>query len=98
MTLRQEQERRLRSFGVFSRRASPQPLEALPVDRLFGLLILLPTLGFCVIQQPHVLLDYGDSCPGRLDAAVNHLPALAPGFAAFRLRPAHRLLPTVMTI
>ncbi len=67
MTLRQEQERRLRSFGVFSRRVSPQPLEALPVDRLFGLLIL-------------------------------HLPALAPGFAAFRLRPAHRLLPTVMTI
>ena len=41
MAFRQEQERPLRGLGVFLRRVAAQPLEALPVNRLFGLLLAL---------------------------------------------------------
>jgi hypothetical protein len=41
MALRQEQKRALRGPGVFFRRMAAQPLEALPVERLFGLLPML---------------------------------------------------------
>ncbi len=41
VAFRQEQERPLRGPGVFFRRVAAQPLEALPVKRLFVLLLAL---------------------------------------------------------
>jgi hypothetical protein len=41
MAFREEQERALGDLGVLFHRMAAQPLEALPVGRLFGLLLML---------------------------------------------------------
>jgi len=53
MALRQEQERTLRGPGVFFCRVVAKPLEALPVERLFGLLLPLAAFGFDPSKKPH---------------------------------------------
>src|SRR5271157_6209558 len=87
MAFRQEQERALRRAGVLFRRVAAQLLEALSGDRLFGLVLTLPALGFSMSQDLHVLRDHADARRGCLDAAANHLPALTAGSAEFPLGP-----------
>ena len=93
VAFRQEQERPLRYLGVLFRRVAAQPLEALPVDRLFGLLLALAALGFNPTEELHMLCDHAHSCCGCLDAAANHLPAFTSGFAEFILGLLHHLFP-----
>jgi hypothetical protein len=70
-----------------------QPLEALPVVRLFGLLLAIPAVGLSPSQQLNVLVDDADACRSRLDAAANDLPAFAPCFPDFLFRPTDPLFP-----
>jgi hypothetical protein len=46
VAFRQEKERPLRGLGVFLRGVVAQPLKALPIERLFGLLLAIPALVF----------------------------------------------------
>ena len=50
MAFRQEQERALGDLGVLFRRVAAQPLKALPVERFFGLLLMLRGF-FCSVEN-----------------------------------------------
>lgn len=93
MAFRQKKERTLCGPGVFFRGLAAQPLEALPVDELFRLLLSLSAFGFSPSQQVEVVVDDGDACRSRLNAAANHLPAFARGFADFPPCKRHLMLP-----
>src|SRR5262249_22708601 len=93
MALRQEQEGPLRGPGVFFRRVAAQPLEVLPVKRLFCLLLAFAAFGLGAVQQLHVLSDDADACLRRLDASAEHLSAFAFCLAELLLRSGHCLLP-----
>jgi hypothetical protein len=93
MALRQEKESTLRGPGVLFRPMVAQPLEALPVEPLFRLLLTLPAFGLSPSQQLDVLLDDAYACCRRFNAAANHLTGLASGFSEFLLRNRLRLLP-----
>ena len=60
-----------------------QQLEALPVLRLLGLVLSLPLIGFSLSHDLHVLRDYAECVSVPRDAAANHLPTLAFGYAKF---------------
>src|SRR5271157_5523031 len=75
VAFRQEKERPLCDLRVFFGGVAAQPLKALPVESLFGLLLAIPALSFNPSEDLHVLCDRADACSGCLDAAANHLPA-----------------------
>lgn len=79
MPFRQEEERASRGRGVFLRRLTAQSLEALPVKRLFSLLLAFPPSGFSLGQKLLMRCNHRETLPGRIEAAANHLPAFSSG-------------------
>jgi hypothetical protein len=98
MALRQEEEGSLCGPGVFFCRVAAQLLEALPVDFFFCLLLTLPAFGLSPSPQLNVIVDDADASGCRFDPAAKHLPALAPCFPYFFLRPRYDLFPMRVSV